>query len=109
MSEIEKLPQVKKLSEFLDNMNNNKESGIKIRKIVSDYLNTLFYSYADLKAFPAFDQKEFDQSYKLLEDYMYGTLVFQSFAPLYDFQILLFTKIAHITYTLDSILSILSQ
>ena len=75
MSEIEKLPQVKKLSEFLDNMNNNKESEIKIRKIVSDYLNTLFYSYADLKAFPAFDQKEFDQSYKLLEDYMYGTLV----------------------------------
>jgi hypothetical protein len=40
---------------------------------------------------------------------MYGTLVFQSFASLYDFQILLFTKIAHITYTLDSILSIPSQ
>jgi hypothetical protein len=86
MSEIEKLPQVKKLSEFLNSMNNNKKGGIKIRKIVSDYLSTLFYSYADLKAFPTFDQKEFDQSYKLLEDYMYGTLMYQSFAPLYDFQ-----------------------
>jgi hypothetical protein len=85
MDEIENLPQVKKLSEFLDILVKDENSEIKVRKITSDYLNTLFYTYASIQAFPKYSQKGFDQSYLVLEHYMYGTLRYRSFVPLYNF------------------------
>jgi hypothetical protein len=86
MNEILNLPQVKKLYEFLDILVKDENSKIKVRKTTSDYLNTLFYTYANTKTFPTYNQKEFNQSYLVLEDYIYGTLQYHSFVPLYNFQ-----------------------
>jgi Apea-like HEPN len=61
-------------------------SGIKVRKITSDYLDTFFYTYADSKSFPKFNQSTFCQSYSRLEDYIYGELQYHSYAPLYSFE-----------------------
>jgi hypothetical protein len=86
MVNIEKLPQVTKLSNFLEGLVKDKGSGIKVRKIVSDYLNTFLYTYAESIAFPKFNQTAFYGSYSRLEDYLYGELQYHSFVPLYSFK-----------------------
>ena len=85
MSEIEMLSEVAKLREYLQNLVDDNSNDIKIRKIVSDYIYTLLYKYADYGLFPKFNENAFLKVFSWLEDYMYGEIEYKHYAPLYRF------------------------
>jgi hypothetical protein len=85
MPEIEKLIEVQSLSQVLQSIVDDHTNAIKNRKIVSDYLNTLFLIYADSKSFPDFNDADFRMAYVMMEEYMYGELEYHHYTPLYSF------------------------
>ena len=79
------LSEVAKLREYLQNLVDDNSNDIKIRKIVSDYIYTLLYKYADYGLFPKFNENAFLKVFSWLEDYMYGEIEYKHYAPLYRF------------------------
>lgn len=85
LPEMLNLKPVVGLSDFLKDLISDYSKPIKNRKIVSDYLETLFFTYTESKSFPRFDENSFLEAYSLLEQFMYGDLKYHSYAPLYSF------------------------